>query len=299
MIPYGRLGEILMTLSFRPRVLRMWFAKLAVIAVVVYVAVVALMFAAQTWLIFPTNLVAPFNARLPVDAARLDIVTADGARLHGLHIPAARAVPGEKVVVLGFGGNAWNAESNAVLLHEMFPDAEVVVFYYRGYRPSTGRPSAAALLADASVVYDQAIAAIGPARVVAVGFSIGAGVAAHLASQRPIDGLILVTPFDSLEAVARAHYSWAPVGWLLRHRMSSIDFVRGLAIPVAVVAAAQDTIVPPARTDALRRHIADLVLDRTIPGAGHNDIYRHPAFHPAMAEALSRIRERMPGSQPE
>jgi hypothetical protein len=277
----------------------MWYAKLAVIAVVVYVAVVALMFAAQTWLIFPTNLVAPFIAGLPVDAARLDITTADGARLHGLHIPTARAVPGEKVMVLGFGGNAWNAESNAILLHEVFPNAEVVVFYYRGYRPSTGRPSAAALLADASVIYDQAIAAIGPARVVAVGFSIGAGVAAHLASQRPIDGLILVTPFDSLEAVARAHYPWAPVGWLLRHRMSSIDFLRGLAIPVAVVAAAQDTIVPPARTDGLRRHIAGLVLDRTIPGAGHNDIYRHPAFRPAMAEALSRIREHMPGSHAE
>ena len=49
--------------------------------------------------------------------------------------------------------------------------------------------------------------------------SIGAGPAAYLASQRPIAGLILVTPFDSLTALAREHYPWAPVSLLLRYRM--------------------------------------------------------------------------------
>lgn len=288
----GRNGDgwDFMTLSFRLRVLRTWIAKFAVIGAVAYAVVVALMFAGQTWLIFPTYHVPPFDAALPINAARLEIATPDGERLHGLHIPAARAAPGEKVVVLGFGGNAWNADSEAVFLHELFPDAEVVVFFYRGYRPSTGQPSTAALLADAPLLYDQVITTVGPARVVAVGFSIGSGVAAYLASQRPLAGLILVTPFDSLEAVARAHYPWMPVGWLLRHRLSSVEFVRMLDIPVAMVAAARDTVVPPAHTNELRRHIAHLILDRTISGTGHNDIYPHPDFRQAMAEALARIR---------
>jgi hypothetical protein len=35
--------------------------------------------------------------------------------------------------------------------------------------------------------------------------------------------MILVTPFDSLEALARDLYPWAPVGLLLRHRMPTVD----------------------------------------------------------------------------
>jgi hypothetical protein len=59
-------------------------------------------------------------------------------------------------VILGFGGNAWNADDLALYLHGLLPDTEVVAFHYRGYRPSTGRSSAAALLADAPVVFTSA-----------------------------------------------------------------------------------------------------------------------------------------------
>lgn len=267
----------------------MWLIKLLGIVAVAYVAIVAFMYVAQTWLIFPTSLVASVEQPFPADASRLQVEAPDGNRLQGLRIPAARDAGGEKLMVLGFGGNAWHADSVAAYLHELFPQAEVVAFQYRGYAPSTGRPSAAALLADAPLVFDEAVRATGATRVVAVGFSIGAGVAAHLARERPLHGLILVTPFESLEAVASGHYPWLPVGLLLRHHMPTADFMRGLTIPTALIAAERDTIVPPRHTDALRPAIANLVLDRKIAGVGHNDIYHHPEFRKAMAEALERL----------
>ena len=64
------------------------------------------------------------------------------------------------------------------------PDDDVVAFHYRGYAPSTGSPSAEALIADAPLVYDAAVARIRPKRVIAVGFSIGTGVAAQLSASR-------------------------------------------------------------------------------------------------------------------
>jgi hypothetical protein len=124
--------------------------------------------------------------------------------------------------------------------------------------------------------------------VVAVGFSIGSGVAAHLARHRPTVGLVLVTPFDSLEALAGDLYWWAPVGLLLRHRMPTMDFVRGSPVPTALVMAERDTIVPPRRSAPLRAAIANLVFEGAID-AGHNDLYGHPAFAAAMREALVRI----------
>ena len=237
----------------------------------------------------PTRLATASGPLLPASAARLEVETPDGERLWGVHVPPARDRAGERLVVLGFGGNAWNADSLAAYLHGLFPDAEVVAFHYRGYRPSTGRPSAAALLADAPVVYDHVLDTVGTGRVVAVGLSIGAGVAAHLATRRPLAGLILVSPFDSLEALAREHFPWVPVAWLLRHHMSTVEFVRGLATPTALIAAGRDTIVPPRRTEAVRRAIPALVLDRTIAHADHNDLYHHPDFRAAMVEALARI----------
>src|SRR5205823_3015641 len=114
----------------------------------------------------------------------------------------------ESILIVGFGGNAWNGQDVAQYLRELFPDDDVVAYHYRGYAPSTGAPSAEALIADAPLVYDAAVARVKPRRVIAVGFSIGSGVAAQLAAKRKLDGLILVTPFDSLKAAAQSIYPW-------------------------------------------------------------------------------------------
>jgi pimeloyl-ACP methyl ester carboxylesterase len=125
-------------------------------------------------------------------------------------------------------------------------------------------------------------------RIVLVGFSIGSGIAAYLARHRPVAGLILVTPFDSLETVARDLYWWAPVGLLLRNRMPTIEFVRGSIAPTALILAARDAVVSARRSTPLRAAIKNLVFERTVD-AGHNDIYDHPAFAAAMREALAKI----------
>lgn len=267
----------------------MWLLKLIVVLAVAYIAVIAVMYSAQTRMLFPTTMAAAGAPLLPPSAARLEVETPDGERLHGVHIAPAQTPSDDRLVILGFGGNAWNAEALAAYLHDLFPDVHVVVFHYRGYRPSTGRPSAATLLADAPAVHDHVVATLNTERVVAVGFSIGSGVAAHLASRRPLAGLILVSPFDSLEALARQLYPWAPVRWLLRHHMSPADDVRGLNTPIALIAAERDTIIPPRRTDAFRQAVPAPVLDRTISGAGHNNLYGQADFRTAMAEALALI----------
>jgi uncharacterized protein len=135
------------------------------------------------------------------------------------------------------------------------------------------------------------LATLGGGRIVVVGLSLGAGPAAHLGSLRPVDGLILVTPFDSIEALAGDLYPWLPVRLLLRHRMDVAGAVDRSSAKVAIIAAERDEIVPARRTEALRRSSRDLVLDRIIPGVGHNDIYNSRDFVEAMREALSLIED--------
>ena len=98
----------------------------------------------------------------------------------------------------------------------------------------------------------------------------------------------MVTPFDSLEALARELYWWPPVGLLFRHRMSTIDFVRDSLVPTALFIAEHDAVVRRRRTTPLRAAIRNLVFECVID-AGHNNIYDRPAFAAAMQEALERI----------
>jgi uncharacterized protein len=275
----------------------MWFVHLVIVAVAIYLAVISAIYFAQTWLLFPTTLVQAGHVRLPASTQRLEVETPGGDRLLGVRIPASSSTGPRGPLLLGFGGNAWSADAMALYLHERLPDCDVVAFHYRGYRPSTGRPSAEALLADAVTIFDHVQQVLAPERVVAVGFSIGSGVAAYLAQQRPLAGLVLVTPFDSLEALARDLYWWAPVGLLLRHRMPVIDFVRDLPTPTALIVAGQDTIVPARRSAPLRDVIPNLVLDRTID-AGHNDLYDRKTFVESLREALANIAAVHPWTRP-
>lgn len=246
------------------------------------------MFDLETQFMFPTHAVAP-PGPLPRGAERVTIAGADGAELHGVHVPPALRPSSPRTLVLGFAGNAWNSEDAASYLHNVYPDADIVAFHYRGYRPSTGSPSAQALIEDAPLVHDFAVSRIAAERTVAVGFSIGTGVAANLARQRPLDGLILVTPFDSLKAVASDHYPFLPVGAIMRHDIDAAAALAGIEVPTAIIAAEHDTIIPPSRTAALRPAIANLVFDRTVRGAGHNDIYERLEFRTAMDDALAAV----------
>ena len=250
--------------------------------------IVALMTSLQTQLLFPTGAV-PAAGPLP-PAARQLTLDAPQATLGGVHIPAAEP-SSDRLLVLGFGGNAWNGSDVAVELHRIFPQADVVVFHYRGYAPSGGTPSAEALLDDAPLVFDEARRLVRPDRIVAVGFSIGSGVAASLASRRPLNGMILVTPFDSLKAVARDLYPWLP-SMFLEHEMDAAASLSEADVPVAIVAAAEDEIIPAERTEALRLRARNLVFDRTISGAEHNDLYAREAFHRAMIDALEALASR-------
>lgn len=240
----------------------------------------------QADLLFPVHAV-PSAGPLPAGAERLQVRTPDGDTLQGVHFAPKHAV-GPRTLLLGFGGNAWNAQEVATYLHRIFPQADVIAFHYRGYRPSTGRPSAEALMSDAPLLFDEAMEQVRPERTIAVGFSIGTGVAASLSRKRKLDGVILVTPFDSLKAVAQDLYPWLPVGPFFQHEMAAAELLAGSEVPVAILAAERDEIIPRVRTTALRRKIANLVFDRSFP-AGHNDIYHRSDFQAALREALDAV----------
>lgn len=263
----------------------MAYAGLGLVAL--YLIACGAAFFMQGRMVFPAWAVPPHGPLRP-GSERLTLDLPNGDRLQGVYIPPRGPAPSDTLILV-FPGNATNAQVLAEFVADLLPDHPVAAFYYRGYAPSTGTSAAEHLRDDASEVYDLVRDRYQPARIVAYGQSLGSGVAASLAPRRPLAGLVLVTPFDSLQAVARQSQPLLPVSLLFRHEMDSVAALAEQPVPVAIIAAAKDVVIRPARTDRLRQAVSNLAYDLTIPETGHADVHLHAAFAPALREAVAEI----------
>jgi pimeloyl-ACP methyl ester carboxylesterase len=217
---------------------------------------------------------------------RLALTTPDGVRLVGA---LRRASGRSRGLLLVFGGNAEDADWRLHHFSGWVDGVDIVSFFYRGFGPSGGVPSETALVTDAALVHDAMVERLRPARVIAAGFSLGSGVAAQLARRRPLDGLVLVTAFDSIQAVAAARYPYVPVSRLIRHPFRSDVALAGLPVPVAVIGAEADRVVPPASTQRLVDELAVPASVTWIPQANHVTIYDRPEYREAFVAALDTL----------
>jgi pimeloyl-ACP methyl ester carboxylesterase len=214
------------------------------------------------------------------DVADVFLQAPDGTRVHAWHVKAADKSP----LVLYFGGNA---EEVSWLLDEL-PRRKLgaawLLVDYRGYGASRGAPSERALKADALLWYDYGLKT--GAQMFAFGRSLGSGVAVQLAAERALAGLILVAPFDSLEALAKHHYPFLPVKLLLKHRFDSVALAPRLTVPLLCIAATQDEVIPAVHAQRLYDAWAGPKRWLALPG-GHNETDNQADYWPAVQAFLA------------
>lgn len=180
--------------------------------------------------------------------------------------------PGGEDALIYFGGNAERVEQNREEFRRWFPERSVYLVPYRGYGPNDGKPTEERLYADALALYDAVRGRHRQGSIAVVGRSLGSGVASYLASQRPVEKLVLVTPFDSLAAVGQAHYPWLPVRWLARDRYDSARHLRDYTRPILIVRAGRDQVIPPRNTNNLIAALPKPPEVVNVSEAGHNTL---------------------------
>ena len=185
----------------------------------------------------------------------------------------------DKLIVY-YGGNAEDVFHNIEEYQAV--EAATLLVAYRGYGPSTGKPGEHELYQDALAVFDDVAEQLRPRHVFLVGRSLGSAVACYVAAHRPVRGVVLVTPFDSLLEVARSHYPWLPVAWLLKHRFPSHDFAGAITCPVLVVYGGRDQVVVPQRTENLLRYLPAHTERLFLPRAEHGTIDMHGEYWRAL-----------------
>lgn len=216
----------------------------------------------------------------------------DGTRLSGWFLTPDIAGPHPAVIY--FGGRSEEVSWVVRDAGRLFPNMAVLVLNYRGYGGSHGQPSEAQMVEDGEVIFDWLLTRphVDPTRIAVVGRSLGSGVAVQLGVRRPIHSLVLVTPYDSILAIAKRRFRGVPVGLILKHRFESDKHVEKVTAPIYVLRAAEDSIVPHAHTDSLVAKLATLHADETIPESDHCNIPYLPLTQERIATYLaSRFSE--------
>jgi pimeloyl-ACP methyl ester carboxylesterase len=191
--------------------------------------------------------------------------------LEGFHIKRD-----SKTLLLWFDGNCDNVWYIPPLLsafaerRSRLGSIDIAALNYRGYGASGGKPSQATLFADALKLYD----ALAPRydRVIALGRSLGSGVVCYLSSKRDLGGAILITPFDSIRAIARSRFGFLLAHLFIRNPFDSVDYIRASKIPFAILEVARDLVVPNRRTARLKEALNNLALYERATDATHASI---------------------------
>jgi hypothetical protein len=204
----------------------------------------------------PSRTLATDPGQIPLAFESLWLTTADGLCLHAWWIPH----PTPRGCILFCHGNAGNIAGRLSTIAQLHPlQMDILLFDYRGYGQSAGRPSEAGtyLDADAAWEYLTTVRRIPPRRIVLLGRSLGGPVAAWLASKRPVAGLVLESTFTSMVDMARQHYPWLPTRLLTRIRYPTLDYLRQVPCPVLVAHSPDDEVVPYPHGERLLRAAPD------------------------------------------
>jgi pimeloyl-ACP methyl ester carboxylesterase len=223
--------------------------------------------------------------------AQLTITAADGTQLQGWLIK--KPVAQEKLpLIIYFGGNA--EEVSGMAYHaQRFNGWAVLLINYRGYGLSEGKPNEKNLFSDAITIFDAMTREpfIDMQNIIVMGRSLGTGVAVYLAAHRPVAGVILVTPFDSITHVAQRHLPWFPVSLLLKHPFNSLALAPSITKPMLALVGQQDTLISPRHAYRLVEKWAGEYEIRLIPNANHNNISDTEVYWEAIGQFLeSRIK---------
>jgi len=220
----------------------LWTALL--IPVGLCAALLALVFFFQPrFVYFPTRAIVmtPADIGLPYETVRFQ--AADGVELSGWFVPAE----GSRGVVLFCHGNAGNIShrlDTLEILHRL--GFSTLIFDYRGYGQSEGKPTEQGTYLDAEAAHRYLVQqrAVDPGEIIFFGRSLGGAIVAWLAQEHTPQALIMESTFTSVPDLAAHLYPYLPVRYLSRFRYNTVDNLSRVSCPVLIVHSRDDEMIP-------------------------------------------------------
>ena len=199
----------------------------------------------------------------------------EGVKHHGWYIHGEEKKP----LIVYMGGNSEIISKNLLHFYKRFAsEYDILSIEYRGFGGSDGSPDEKSLIADNVALIHEWMHRYGytPDNIVLVGRSLGSGVAVQVAQRINPRGIILVTPFDSINALAKQQYPYIPVDLLNHNAFLSVQHAPSLRMPGLFIIAGNDAVTPPANGLILAEKMGHSPWIAMINTATHNNIYQFP-----------------------
>lgn len=200
--------------------------------------------------------------------------------------------PDHDKLVVYYGGNAEEA-SLSIESYSELNGVAVLLMNYRGYGESDGHPTEKDLVGDATVILDGLKDRY--ADITLIGRSLGSGVAVQVAREIKVTRLVLVTPYDSIRAVAQGLYPYVPVSCLLKDPFDSLSASENVGVPALFLVAEEDRVIPEKHSKQL---FESWKGDREwveFPDTDHNSISYDPAYWRSLSAFIdSTVRAESP-----
>jgi uncharacterized protein len=232
--------------------------------------------------------------RLGIEYEDLYFTAADGTRINGWFVRAAS--PNPLGHILFAHGNAGNiGDRSPVLALLAAAGFDVLIFDYRGFGRSAGRPSERGVYLDARAARETLLARPGvdPNRVVYLGKSLGGGVMTELAVRYRPAALVLMSTFTGLRDAASAVYPFLPKPFV-PNAFPSLRRIRSLRCPVLIMHGDDDELLPVRMAYELYAAAPEPKRLHIYPGGRHNDLILIPGWAGTVAEWAAGVLPEAP-----
>lgn len=262
------------------------FLKTVKVILIFYVVICGLLFFFQEKMIFfPQKLAKDYVFTFDLNFQEININTSDQVVVNGLLFKADSS----RGLIFYLHGNAgslkrWGSISSTyvALQYDLF------MLDYRGYGKSEGSiKSEEQLFLDVQAAYDEMLKRYPEDKIVIIGFSIGSGIAAKLASVNHPRLLILEAPYYNLTDMMHQHYPYVP-GFLLKYKLETNRYLEDCKMPVVIFHGTSDKVIYYGSSLKLKEHFKPQDTLITLDGQGHNGISKNVDYITALREILSK-----------
>jgi pimeloyl-ACP methyl ester carboxylesterase len=260
--------------------------KILKIVAALYIAVCGLLFFFQEKLIFfPQKLEKDYKFSFQQNFEEISIRTNDNKLLNGILFKADSS----KGLVFYLHGNAGSLNSWGGVA-KTYTDLNYDVFMldYRGYGKSEGSiNSQGQLFDDIQTAYDKMKDKYSEGKIIVLGYSIGTGLAAKLASTNSPRLLILQAPYYSLTDVMRHTYPVIPT-LILKYRLETDDYIKNCKMPIVIFHGDQDKVIYYGSSLKLKAEFKKQDILITLVGQGHNGMTENPDYKTEIQKILKK-----------
>lgn len=216
--------------------------KLVVILSSLYILMCAILyFFQEKILFFPQKIKKEYSYEFENNFEEIDIKTANGSVLNGLLFKAKKA----KGLIFYLHGNAGSLLSwGHVAQTYLGLNYDVFIFDYRGFGKSEGKIfSEEQLFNDNQLFYNQMKKRYSEDQIIVLGYSIGTGMAAKIASTNSPKLLLLNAPYYNMTTMMKKRFPFVPT-FLLRYKLETNCYLKKCQMPVVLFHGDTDEVIP-------------------------------------------------------